>query len=312
MQQLNAQETPSVEPIRPPEGQEPSKNKASKSPFQLAFARFRKNKLAIVGIVILVSIVLISVFADLLATHDPTKSNLLLIENGPSSEHILGTDGSGRDNFSRLLYGSRISLIVGFSAMIFTLMIGTTLGSIAGYYGGKIDSFIMRLTDLMQALPFFVLALTIISIVPEITIALFVTIIALTSWPNLTRIIRGTFLSLREQEFMLGAKAIGASDFRIIFKHFIPNAIGPITVNATLMMAQMIIFESGLSFVGMGIPQPTPTWGNMLSQAQNIRILRNHPEAWIPAGLGIFLTVLAINFIGDGLRDAFDPKSNRR
>ncbi|MBM7542068.1 oligopeptide ABC transporter permease [Amphibacillus cookii] len=312
MQQLNAQETPSVEPIRPPEGQEPNKIKASKSPFQLAFARFRKNKLAIVGIIILVSIILISVFADLLATHDPTKSNLLLIENGPSSEHILGTDGSGRDNFSRLLYGSRISLIVGFSAMVFTLMIGTTLGSIAGYYGGKIDNLIMRLTDLMQALPFFVLALTIISIVPEITITLFVTIIALTSWPNLTRIIRGTFLSLREQEFMLGAKAIGASDFRIIFKHFIPNAIGPITVNATLMMAQMIIFESGLSFVGMGIPQPTPTWGNMLSQAQNIRILRNHPEAWIPAGLGIFLTVLAINFIGDGLRDAFDPKSNRR
>ncbi|WP_047979549.1 oligopeptide ABC transporter permease [Ornithinibacillus contaminans] len=288
------------------------KNSSYQSPMQLAIRRFLKNKLAIAGIVVLALITLGAIFAPLLTSHDPTYGDLLKIEKPPSEEHILGTDGSGRDNFARLLYGARISLVVGFSAMLFTLIIGVITGAVAGYYGGKIDNIIMRLADLVLAIPFIVLALTIIALLEQVTISLFVTVIALTTWPTLTRIVRGTFLSLREQEFVLGARAIGASDTRIIFKHFIPNAIGPIIVNATLMMATMIIVESGLSFIGMGIPQPTPTWGNMISEAQNIRILRDHPEAWIPPGLGILLTVLAINFIGDGLRDAFDPKSNRR
>ncbi|HLR74586.1 MAG TPA: oligopeptide ABC transporter permease [Virgibacillus sp.] len=284
----------------------------SQTPFQMALERFMQNKLAVLGVIILTLIVLMAIFAPFLTSHDPTKSDLMLVENKPSAEHILGTDGSGRDNFARLLYGSRISLIVGFSAMLFTLFFGIVTGAAAGYYGGKIDAIIMRLADLIYALPFFVLALTIIALVEEVTIGIFVTIIAITTWPNLARIIRGLFLSLREQEFILSARAIGAGDLRIIFKHFIPNAMGPIVVNATLMMATMIIVESGMSFIGMGIPQPTPTWGNMISEAQNIRILRNHPEAWIPPGLFILITVLAINFIGDGLRDAFDPKSGQR
>ena len=282
------------------------------SPFRIAIKRFMKNKLAVLGVFVLLAIILAVTFAPLFTDHSPTKSNLLLIERPPSEEHPLGNDSSGRDNLSRLLYGGRISLIVGFSAMIFTLIIGVTLGSIAGYYGGKIDAIIMRAADMMLVLPFLVLCLTIVAILEKVNVGIFVAIIAITSWPNLTRIIRGTYLSLREQEFVLGAKAIGASDFRIIFKHFIPNAIGPIVVNATLMMATYIIIESGLSFIGFGIPQPTPTWGNMISEAQSLRILRNSPEAWIPPGLAILTTVLCINFIGDGLRDAFDPKSNRR
>lgn len=283
-----------------------------RSPLQLAMRRFLKNKLAIVGLVVFFIIICMAVFAPFLTDHDPTEPNLLRIEQSPTSEHILGTNSVGHDNFSRLLYGSRISLIVGFSAMSFTLIIGLITGAVAGYYGGVVDNIIMRLTDLVLALPFLVLALTIIALMEKITIGIFVTIIAITSWPTLTRIVRGTFLSLREQEFVLGARAIGASDTRIIFRHFIPNAIGPIIVNATLMMASMIIIESALSFIGFGIPQPTPTWGNMISEAQSIRILRYHPEAWIPPGLGILVTVLAINFIGDGLRDAFDPKSDSR
>jgi len=283
-----------------------------RSPFQLALKRFLKNKLAIVGIVVLLLVMLAALFAPLLTDHDPTKGDLLIVEQAPSSEHILGTDASGRDNFSRLLYGARVSLMIGLSSMLFTLTIGLILGTLSGYYGGKVDNAIMRLADLFLALPFLVLALTIIALIEQVTIMILVCVIAITAWPNLTRIVRGTFLSLREQEFVLGARAIGASDPRIIFKHFIPNAMGPIIVNATLMMATMIILESGLSFIGMGIPQPTPTWGNMISEAQNIRILRYHPEAWIPPGVGILVTVLAINFIGDGLRDAFDPKSNRR
>jgi peptide/nickel transport system permease protein len=283
-----------------------------RSPLQLAMRRFLKNKLAILGLVVFFIIICMAVFAPKLTDQDPTEPNLLLIEQSPTSEHILGTDSVGRDNFSRLLYGSRVSLIVGFSAMLFTLVIGLVTGAVAGYYGGVVDNIIMRLTDLVLALPFLVLALTIIALMERITIGIFVTIIAITSWPTLTRIVRGTFLSLREQEFVLGARAIGASDTRIIFRHFIPNAIGPIIVNATLMMASMIIIESALSFIGFGIPQPTPTWGNMISEAQSIRVLRYHPEAWIPPGLGILVTVLAINFIGDGLRDAFDPKSDGR
>ncbi len=286
--------------------------KHNQSPFTLARKRFFKNKLALAGIVVLVIFILAALFAPILTEHDPTKGDLMLIEKPPSADHILGTDGSGRDNFARLIYGARISLTVGFSAMLFTLIIGVVTGAVAGYYGGKVDNMIMRAADLVLALPFLVLALTIIAILEKVTVGIFVTVIAITAWPTLTRIVRGTFLSLREQEFILGARAIGANDLRIIFKHFIPNAIGPIIVNATLLMATMIIVESGLSFIGMGIPQPTPTWGNMISEAQNIRILRDHPEAWIPPGLAILLTVLAVNFIGDGLRDAFDPKSNRR
>lgn len=295
--------------------QKPEKNNTfekNHSPFQLALHRFARNKMAVISVFVLLIIVILCILAPVFTDLDPEETNLLLIEKGPSEEHILGTNGVGQDNFSRLLYGGRISLIVGFSAMFFTLVIGVLLGSLAGYYGGKVDSIIMRATDIMLMLPFLVLVLTIMAIVDKVTIGLFVSIIALTSWPNLTRIIRGSYLSLREQEFVLSAQAIGASDFRIIVKHFIPNAIGPIVVNATLMMASYIIIESALSFIGFGIPQPTPTWGNMISEAQNIRILRNHPEAWIPPGLGILITVLAINFIGDGLRDAFDPRSNQR
>lgn len=295
--------------------QQPGKNgisEKSQTPFQLALHRFMKNKMAVISVFVLLFIVILCILAPVFTDLDPEETNLLMIEKGPSEEHILGTNGVGQDNFARLLYGGRISLIVGFSAMFFTLVIGVLLGSLAGYYGGKVDGIIMRATDIMLMLPFLVLVLTIMAIVDKVTIGLFVSIIALTSWPNLTRIIRGSYLSLREQEFVLSAQAIGASDFRIITKHFIPNAIGPIVVNATLMMASYIIIESALSFIGFGIPQPTPTWGNMISEAQNIRILRNNPEAWIPPGLGILITVLAINFIGDGLRDAFDPRSNQR
>lgn len=295
-----------------PENEPIDQQHQHKTPFQLAFNRFKKNKLAVISIFVLLAIVIICIAAPLLTSQDPIKTDVTNIEKRPTDEHILGTNGQGQDNFARLLYGGRISLIVGFSAMFFTLVIGVVLGSVAGYYGGKVDSIIMRGADIMLMLPFLVLVLTIIAVIDKITIGIFVTIIALTSWPNLTRIIRATYLSLREQEFVLGAKAIGASDMRIIRKHFIPNAIGPIIVNATLMMATYIIVESGLSFIGFGIPQPTPTWGNMISEAQNIRILRNNPEAWIPPGLAILVTVLAINFIGDGLRDAFDPKSKQR
>lgn len=292
------------------EGTSPQPEK-SLSPFQLAMRRFLRNKLAIAGIIIMVIFILVAFFAPLIATHNPEASNLSDVYSKPNSEHYLGTDASGRDNFSRLIYGTRISLTVGFTAMIFTLVVGVFLGSLAGYYGGKVDAVIMRATDLMLTIPFLLLVLTIMAILQKVTIGLFVVIIAFTTWPNITRILRGAFLSIREKEFILGARSIGCSDFRIITKHFLPNAIGPIIVNATLTMATMIVVESALSFIGFGIPEPTPTWGNMIDEARQIRVLTKFPEAWIPPGAAILLTVLAINFIGDGLRDAFDPKGKR-
>jgi peptide/nickel transport system permease protein len=292
------------------EQQQPEIEK-SLSPFQLAMRRFLRNKLAIAGIIILSIFVIIAIIAPFIATHDPVASSLSNVYAKPSAENYLGTDASGRDNFSRLVYGARISLTIGFSAMVFTLLIGVILGSLSGYYGGKVDSLIMRATDLMLTIPFLLLVLTVMAILEKVTIELFILIIALTTWPNITRILRGTFLSIRENEFILGARSIGCTDFRIITKHFLPNAVGPIIVNATIMMATMIIIESGLSFIGFGIPQPTPTWGNMLNEARSLRVLTKFPEAWLPPGFAIVLTVLAINFIGDGLRDAFDPKTRR-
>lgn len=274
--------------------------------------RFRHNKLAVAGGMMLLFIVLVALFADFLAPYDPTDIDLLNTYGKPDKHHFLGTDSIGRDVLSRLIYGARISLSIGFSATFFTILIGVILGSIAGYYGGKVDSLIMRMTDLMLNFPFLLIVLTIIAIVQEINIVVFVAIIAATSWPGMTRIIRGTYLQLREQEFILGARAIGCTDFRIIVRHLLPNAMYPIIVNTTLTMATMIIIESGLSFLGFGIAQPTPTWGNMINDAQSILVLKNYPHLWIPPGLAILCTVLAINFIGDGLRDALDPRFSQR
>jgi peptide/nickel transport system permease protein len=285
--------------------------KKGPGPWKLAFKRFRKNKLAIAGCIVLAFVIVIAIFADVIAPLSPTKSNIYNTYSMPDDIHILGTDSSGRDVYSRLIYGSRISLLVGFFAMFFTVLIGVILGSISGYYGGKIDGLIMRFTDIMLNFPFLLFVLTVYAILQKINIVIFIAIIAVTGWPGITRIIRGTYLQLRDQEFILSARSIGCSDARLIFRHLLPNAMGPIIVNATLAMATLIIVESGLAFLGFGIPQPTPTWGNMLTDAQSLRVLQHHPNLWAPPGTAIFITVLAINFIGDGLRDALDPRANK-
>lgn len=285
--------------------------KKGPGPWALAFKRFKKNKLAIAGCIVLALVVLVAVFADFIAPLSPTKSNIYNTYSMPDDIHILGTDSSGRDVYSRLIFGSRVSLLVGFFAMFFTVLIGIVLGSISGYYGGKVDGLIMRFTDIMLNFPFLLFVLTVYAILQKINIAIFVAIIALTGWPGITRIIRGTYLQLRDQEFILSARSIGCTDARLIFRHLLPNAMGPIIVNATLAMAGLIILESALSFIGFGIPQPTPTWGNMLTDAQSLRVLQNHVNLWGPPGVAIFVTVLAINFIGDGLRDALDPRANK-
>ncbi len=281
------------------------------SPFQLALKRFMKNKMALVGLGFLILIIFVSVGAPLFTDHDPSYSDLYNVDAEPSSTHLLGTNDSGQDVFARLLYGGRISLLIGFITMLLTVAIGGFLGALAGYYGGWLDMIVMRVTDILLTLP---TTLTVLFLTAIFQTDEWVLIIALavTTWPNTARIIRGEFLSLREQEYILSAKAIGCSGTRIIFRHMLPNTLAPLVVNATLLVAVMITVESALSFLGFGVPPTVPTWGNMLKEAQDISVLTDQPWLWIPPGLLVTLTVLSINFIGDGLRDAFDTKATRR
>ncbi|PTM58107.1 oligopeptide ABC transporter permease [Desmospora activa] len=297
--------------IEPQLNQTPEKKKG-KSPLQLAFRRFIRNKMAIAGIIILTIITLTSVFAPLIANHDPYATDLYNTRAEPSADHWLGTDDSGRDLFSRLLYGGRISLLIGFATMVGTVCIGAVVGALAGYYGRWIDAVVMRISDVVLALPSLLLILFVVAILPQSGAGILILVLCLTVWPTTARLVRAEFLSLREQEYVLSARSIGAKDSRIIFRHMLPNTVAPIIVNATLLMGSMITIEAALSFLGFGVPEPTPTWGNMLNAARNFRILQNEPWVWMPPGFLIVLTVLSINFIGDGLRDAFDTKSSRR
>ncbi|SFI86807.1 oligopeptide ABC transporter permease [Thermoflavimicrobium dichotomicum] len=291
----------------------PNARKKHQSVWQLAVRRFMKNKLAVVGLITLFLIVLISVAAPFIATYDPNKPDIYNIDGEPDDQHLLGTDDVGRDVFARLLYGGRISLLVGLVSSIMIVLIGGFLGAIAGYYGKWIDSLIMRMVDILLVLPTLLLMLFVVTIMQKTTIWSLIAVFGLTSWPVTARLVRGEVLSIREREYVLSAKAIGCSDLRIIMKHVLPNVLPTIIVNATLLMATMILAESGLSYLGFGVaPEITPTWGNMLHAASNVTVLTDQPWLWIPPGLMVVLTVLSINFIGDGLRDAFDIKSTRR
>jgi peptide/nickel transport system permease protein len=289
------------------------------------WTRLRRHKLAIAGLVVLVLMVVAATFARQLAPFDPNAIDNVHWQGMPlppcfqdaaqCGGHTLGTDEVGRDLLSRLLFGARISLTVGLFAVIMEVLIGATLGAIAGYYGGWIDYGLMRLTDVFLSIPLLPLLLVLTAIVAAtsskaaLNFGVIVIIIGALSWPPVARLVRASFLSLREREFAEAARALGNNDGRIIFRHLLPNAIAPIVVQATLDVANVIVLESTLSFLGLGIQPPTASWGNMLANAQS-----NLQTAWWAAvfpGLCILITVLAINYIGDGLRDALDPKMRR-
>ena len=274
---------------------------------KLIWERFVRNKLAVVGLVLLGLIVVLSLLAPVLATHDPAEQNLLYKLKPPSSEHLLGTDDLGRDIFSRLLYGGRVSLTVGLLAVLGSMTIGTTIGAIAGYYGGKIDNVLMRFVDVMIAFPQILLLIAVVSILKP-SLQNMIIVLMVLGWTGTARLVRGEFLSLKNREFVLAARTIGMKDRRIIFSHILPNAMSPIIVAATLGIGGTILVESTLSFLGLGVQPPTASWGNMLQGAQSITILLTAPWYPIFPGLMILLTVLSINFIGDGLRDALDPR----
>ena len=242
----------------------------------------------------------------MVAANDPYKVDISAYRKGPVENHPLGTDSSGRDVFSRLLYAGRVSLSVGLVAVGIYSVIGVILGAFSGFYGGWLDSSIMRLADIVLSFPSLILIITVVSVLGP-SIYNIMLVIGLLGWPPIARIVRALFLSLREREFVLASRTVGVSNGRIIFRHLLPNALAPVIVAATFGMASAILLEAGLSFLGLGVQPPTPSWGNMLKDAQSLTVLESMPWLWIPPGTMIALAVLSINFIGDGLRDALDP-----
>lgn len=284
------------------------------TPWKLVKRKFKKNRVAKIGLVIFIIMILTALLAPVLTPYDPYEMDFSIINKPPSKAHILGTDEVGRDYLTRILYGGRVSMKVGLFAVVIEIIIGALVGGLAGYYGGWVDNLLMRLVEIFMAFPFLPLAITIsavigTSVAPEQRMYILMFIIGLLSWPGLARMIRGQILSLREQEFIQAAKALGIRDSRIIWKHLLPNTLGYIIVSATLGMAGAIMSEAGLSFLGLGVTPPIPTWGNLVQNARDIYVLKNRVWLWLPPGVMIFLAVMSINLFGDGLRDAIDPKS---
>lgn len=269
--------------------------------------RLKRNKMAVLGLIILIILVLLAVFADVIANYDNVviKQNLAHRLQGPSAAHWLGTDEFGRDIFARLVHGTRVSLQVGIVAVGISIVIGGILGAVAGYYGGKLDNTIMRIMDIFLAVPSILLAIAIVSALGPSIINLMLAI-SISSVPSYARIVRASVLSIRDQEFIEAAKAIGASNTRIIFRHIIPNSLAPVIVQATLGVASAILSTAGLSFIGLGIQPPAPEWGSMLSGGR--QYLRY--AWWVTTfpGVAIMITILSLNLLGDGLRDALDPR----
>lgn len=272
------------------------------------YKKLAKNKAAMAGAFIIIFVILMGIFAPLLATHDPNTTNVMNKLQGPSAENYLGTDDVGRDIFSRLLYGARVSLGIGFVSTILGAIVGVSLGIVSGYYGRWIDSLIMRICDVLLAFPGILLALAIVSVLGASTQNVIIAV-AFYAVPSFARIVRGSTLSVRKLEYIDAIKAMGAKDFRIIFKHILPNIMSPIIVQATLYIASAIITASALSFLGMGTRPPTAEWGAMLSQGRSY--IAQAPHITLFPGLVILLVVIGFNLMGDGLRDALDPKAKK-
>ncbi|GAB4538872.1 MAG: ABC transporter permease [Anaerolineae bacterium] len=284
--------------------------------WQITLQQFLRHRMAVVSMFVLLVIILSAVLAPVISPHDPLKTEAAQKLQPPSPERIWGTDDMGRDVFSRILYAGRVSLTVGFLATFISLIFGMIIGGLAGYFGGGLDNALMRLTDLFLSFPTLFVLILLSSLLRETNLNFLrsgmlpvVFVIAILSWMGLARLVRASFLSLREREFVVAARAIGVQSWRIIIRHILPNSLSTIIVNSTLFVAYSIILESGLSYLGFGVQPPTPTWGNMLNRAQIYVYIA--PWLGIFPGLMIFLTVISINYIGDGLRDAMDPYTIR-
>jgi peptide/nickel transport system permease protein len=273
--------------------------------YEDAIKRLKKNKFAMVSFVILVLLILMAIFAPWIAPYDPAEQDVYNIMQGPTREHLLGTDEYGRDILSRIIFGARVSLSVGIIAETIAMVVGVVMGSLAGYYGGKVDTVISRLIEIFASFPHILFALTIMFILGPGIINLFIAI-GFVGWTSVARVIRGQIMQLKEKEYVEASIASGGSGFRIIFKHLIPNCISTIIVIATLNIPADIMYEASLSFLGLGVQPPTASWGAMINAARVF--MRSAPLYSIFPGVAIMITVLSFNMLGDGLRDALDPK----
>lgn len=267
--------------------------------------RFVRNRLAAVGAVVVVMLFAVALLAPWIAPYEPTDINVRNVFSPPGAGHLLGTDDLGRDVLSRMIWGSRVSLMVGIVAVGISILIGVLIGAIAGFYAGWADSVLMRFVDVMLSFPTFFLILAVIAIL-EPNIMNIMIVIGVTSWMGVSRLVRAEFLTLKERDFVLAARVAGAGDLRIIFRHIMPNALSPVIVAATFGVAGAVLVESGLSFLGLGVQPPTPSWGNMLALGkENIEV-----TWWLSVfpGLAILITSLSYNLVGEGLRDALDPR----
>lgn len=268
--------------------------------------RYLRHRMAVVGLVVFGLLLLMAVFAPLLAPYDPNRI-FAEFDAAPTQAHLLGTDSVGRDVVSRLVYGARVSLTVGVGAVAVYVIIGVTLGLLAGYYGRWVDGVVMRITDVFMSFPYFMVILVLVSVIGPSLLNI-TTVIGLMAWPPIARLVRGSVLSIKRAEYVQAGVSLGYGTPRILFRHILPNVLSPIVVNATFGVAQAIILESGLSFLGLGVRPPAASWGNMLKEAQSITVLATQLWLWVPAGLMILIAVLAINFVGDGLRDAMEAR----
>ena len=277
------------------------------TPGQIAWRRFKQHKLAVAASIVLILIAVLSFGAPLFTPYEPMKMDLTSITQPPSREHIFGTDNLGRDVYTRTIYGGRVSLSVGLAAATLATVIGVTLGAISGYFGGRVDNLLMRFTDVMMTFPPLIIMLTLAAFA-EPGILTVIIIIGALRWMDTTRLVRGQMLALKNQEFILAAESQGLPDRIIITRHSLPNTVAPLMAMVSFAVSAAILAEAGLSFLGLGIPLPIPTWGNMMEAARDLVVLQNYPWMWMPAAFFVLLTILCINFIGDGLRDAFDPQ----
>ena len=278
------------------------------SQFARAWSRFKRHTLGFGAAIVVLLLIISSIFAPIVAPQDPNFADFQHRNEAPSVNHILGTDDLGRDMWARLIYGGRVSLTASVGAVAVYLSIGTVLGLISGYVGGKTDFIIQRITDVMMTFPSFFLILTFVSFTKPSLLNVILAI-GLFDWPGICRLIRAEVLSTRSREFIMAAQCVGVPSRRILGRHILPNTLSPLIVTASYGLCGAILTETTLSFLGLGVPLPTPSWGNMISKASSsVTILEQMPWLWLSPGVAIVLCVLAFNFVGDGLRDALDPR----
>lgn len=283
------------------------KSEKRKSMLKKNIEKLLNNKLALIGLFVFFIILFACIFAPFITKYNPNEVNIDKITLAPSKEHILGTDQLGRDVFSRLLYGGRVSITVGVISSFCGALIGSILGGVGGYFGGKLDAFLVRVSEIFLTFPNMILILLISSIIGQGVFNI-IFVFSITGWMTTFRMVRNEFMSLKQETYVEVCRAFGMSDLRIIFNNILPNSLSPVIVALTLNVAGFILGEAGLSFLGVGVPSNVPTWGNIINAAKSLDVIQNNWWLWVTPGLIISLFVLAINFVGDGIRDVMDPK----